>query len=60
MCRLDWFHGWPGEALVSVAQRFLVDVPDVDESTRSTIAYHMAFAHQVRGRGRAERGVRST
>ena len=22
----DWFHSWPNEALVSVAQRFLVEV----------------------------------
>ena len=23
----DWFHTWPSEALVSVAARFLVDIP---------------------------------
>lgn len=42
----DWFHGWPGEALVSVAQRFLADVPNVDEGVRDSIANHMAYAHQ--------------
>lgn len=42
----DWFHGWPGEALVSVAQRFLVDVPNLDDVVRENIAYHMAYAHQ--------------
>ncbi|PNW78281.1 hypothetical protein CHLRE_09g403800v5 [Chlamydomonas reinhardtii] len=42
----DWFHGWPGEALVSVAQRFLVDVPNMEEVVRENIAYHMAYAHQ--------------
>lgn len=41
----DWFHGWPAEALVSVAQRFLADVPNVDESVREQIALHMAYAH---------------
>jgi dynein heavy chain len=42
----DWFHGWPGEALVSVAQRFLADVPALDEGVRDNLAYHMAYAHQ--------------
>ncbi|KAL6747291.1 flagellar outer dynein arm heavy chain beta [Haematococcus lacustris] len=42
----DWFHGWPSEALVSVAQRFLADVPNVDEDVRENMAYHMAYAHQ--------------
>lgn len=42
----DWFHAWPGEALVSVAQRFLVDIPSLEEGTRDAIARHMAFAHQ--------------
>ena len=41
----DWFHGWPHEALVSVAQRFLVDIPDIDEPVRELISYHMAFVH---------------
>jgi dynein heavy chain, axonemal len=40
------FHGWPAEALVSVAQRFLADIPNVEDSVREGIAYHMAFAHQ--------------
>jgi dynein heavy chain len=26
----DWFHSWPNEALVSVAQRFLVEVPNIE------------------------------
>lgn len=34
------------QALVSVASRFLTDIPDVDEATRNNIANHMAFAHQ--------------
>jgi dynein heavy chain len=42
----DWFHGWPGEALVSVAQRFLVEVQGMDDGVRENIAYHMAYAHQ--------------
>ncbi|KAK9808985.1 hypothetical protein WJX72_007373 [[Myrmecia] bisecta] len=42
----DWFHTWPAEALVSVAARFLVDIPALAEDVRENIAYHMAFAHQ--------------
>eukprot|EP00891_Asterochloris_glomerata_P002883 jgi/Astpho2/2883/Aster-01037 len=42
----DWFHTWPSEALVSVAARFLVDIPALQEDVRENIAYHMAFAHQ--------------
>lgn len=42
----DWFHGWPNEALVSVAQRFLVEVPNIDEDVRNQVSYHMAYAHQ--------------
>ena len=41
----DWFHGWPHEALVSVAQRFLVEIPDIEDEVRDTIAAHMAFVH---------------
>lgn len=45
--QLDWFHGWPHEALLSVAQRFLADVPDVADDVRAGMAQHMAQAHQV-------------
>jgi dynein heavy chain, axonemal len=41
----DWFHGWPHEALVSVAQRFLVEIPDLDLEARNSIALHMAYVH---------------
>lgn len=41
----DWFHGWPHEALVSVANRFLVEIPDIDDEVRGNIASHMAFVH---------------
>ena len=33
------------QALVSVAQRFLVDIPDIEGDVRDTLAQHMAFAH---------------
>lgn len=41
----DWFHGWPHEALVSVANRFLVEIPDIEDEVRGNIAAHMAFVH---------------
>lgn len=46
--QLDWFHGWPAEALLSVANRFLADVPDVESGLRSSMAQYMAQAHQAR------------
>jgi dynein heavy chain len=45
--QLDWFHGWPHEALLSVAQRFLADVPDVGDDVRASMAQYMAQAHEV-------------
>lgn len=45
--QLDWFHGWPAEALLSVATRFLADVPDVEDAVRTSMAQYMAQAHQV-------------
>ena len=33
------------QALVSVAERFLVDIPDTDSELRGNIAQHMAFTH---------------
>ena len=43
------FHAWPEEALVSVARRFLADVPDLGDELRESVAQHMAFAHQSVG-----------
>ena len=45
--QFDWFHGWPSDALISVAKRFLSDVPAIDDDTRQNISLHMAYAHQV-------------
>lgn len=43
--QFDWFHGWPLEALVSVAQRFLSSIPDVEPAVRDALGAHMAHAH---------------
>jgi dynein heavy chain len=43
---IDWFHEWPKDALVSVAQKFLeeIDVGSKPE-VRDNIAYHVAEVH---------------
>lgn len=33
-CTIDWFSDWPEEALQSVANRFLADIPDLDASDK--------------------------
>lgn len=35
----------PVQALVSVATRFLVDIPDLRDDVRDSLSLHMAFAH---------------
>jgi dynein heavy chain len=49
--QLDWFHPWPREALVSVARRFLADVPGLDGTAglRDALAEHTASAHAAVG-----------
>jgi dynein heavy chain len=43
---IDWFHEWPEDALVGVAQRFLAEVTVLPtEELRDSIANHMAFLH---------------
>ena len=41
---IDWFHPWPEQALISVAQRFLADV-ELGDST-DAISENMAFTHE--------------
>ena len=42
---IDWFHPWPGPALVSVAAKFLADVELGTPETKENVAYHMAEVH---------------
>ena len=42
---IDWFHAWPGAALVSVASRFLADVELGTPETKENVSYHMAEVH---------------
>jgi hypothetical protein len=47
---IDWLQGWPGRALVSVARRFLADVPGAGDdapTTRDAVAQAMARAHEA-------------
>lgn len=35
------------QALISVASRFLSNLPECDDKMRESIAYHMAFCHEA-------------
>lgn len=34
-CTIDWFHGWPDDALLAIANRFLAD-EKLNETDRAT------------------------
>jgi len=42
---MDYFHAWPQEALIGVAQRFLSDVSLPTDELRDKISDHMSFIH---------------
>jgi dynein heavy chain len=42
---IDFFHPWPRDALISVAQRFLEEVELGSEVVRDQLAIHMAEEH---------------
>lgn len=43
--QLDWFHDWPRDALVGVAQRFIKEIEFPDETLVDRISAHMAEVH---------------
>ena len=45
-CTIDWFHGWPEAALVSVAERFLADLELPDEDVRAAVVRMCGFVHR--------------
>jgi len=52
---IDWFHEWPEDALIGVAQRFLNEIESLpDEEMRNKISEHMAFVHQSIGEANKE------
>ena len=42
---MDWFHEWPRDALIDVANRFLAEVEFPEDEIRDNIALHMAHVH---------------
>lgn len=46
---IDWFHEWPEDALIGVAQRFLKDIEWPNEEIPDALAQHMAFIHMSIG-----------
>lgn len=42
---IDWFHAWPRDALVGVAERFLASIEFPSDEIREAIAQHMANVH---------------
>lgn len=43
---IDWFHEWPEDALIGVANRFLQEIEVFeDEELREKISGHMSFVH---------------
>merc|ERR1719230_1414483 len=42
---INFFHGWPKDALISVANRFLQDVELEPEELKGKLAEHMALEH---------------
>lgn len=43
---IDWFHGWPETAMVSVSERFISENEYVPEETRGSISRFMAYVHR--------------
>lgn len=43
---IDWFHGWPEAALVSVAERFLGDLELPSEDIRKSVVQMCGFVHR--------------
>jgi dynein heavy chain len=42
---IDWFHSWPRDALVGVANKFLASIETLSLEIRDLIANHMANVH---------------
>lgn len=43
---IDWFHGWPEAALISVAERFLCDLELPSEEVRAGVVQMCGFVHR--------------
>ena len=58
-CTIDWFTSWPGDALLSVASRFLADVEMSSEEVRSSCV-DMCILMQVSARDLTEQFWKET
>ncbi|GIY35616.1 dynein beta chain, ciliary [Caerostris darwini] len=43
---IDWFHPWPKDALVTVCNRFLEDLPILQPELRPSVADFVAFSYR--------------
>jgi dynein heavy chain len=46
---IDFFHAWPEQALISVAERFVSELENIDDTIKKNLAQHMAFEHLSAG-----------
>jgi len=44
---IDWFHPWPEEALLSVADKFLADIEMPSDEVRKSIVSFMPFSFKI-------------
>lgn len=44
---IDYFHPWPRDALIGVANKFLAEIELPSAELRQTLSEHMAFVHQI-------------
>lgn len=44
---IDWFHPWPEEALLSVADKFLADIEMPSEEVRKSIVQFMPYSFKI-------------
>ena len=44
---IDYFHPWPRDALIGVANKFLSSIDLPSPELQQTLAEHMAFVHQI-------------
>jgi dynein heavy chain len=51
---MDWFHEWPRDALIDVAQRFLAEIEFPTDEIRESIAANMAQVHLSIGEANIE------